>query len=74
MPSKQIRRNTSIMLNPSVAPPSDPSPGPMSPLADSTTSRTRITDWIMAGKGSNRSGRAGRPKEIDERERKTVDW
>ena len=62
------------MLSASIASPSDPSPGPRMPLADSNVSSDRIKNWIMDGKGRNRRGRAGRPSEIDDREMKTFDW
>jgi len=42
------------------------------PTADSKISVRNITNWIMAGAGRRRAGRAGKPIDMLERERKTV--
>ena len=44
------------------------------PAADSTTRIVRITAWTIAGRLSSRAGRGGRPREMDERDKKTVVW
>ena len=33
-----------------------------------------MMDWIIAGNGISRAGSAGIPRNIDDRERKTVVW
>jgi hypothetical protein len=45
-----------------------------SPTADSKTSISSITNWMIAGAGRRRAGRVFRPRDILEREKKTVVW
>jgi hypothetical protein len=62
-----IRRKTSEKLSPSES-------SPNIPTADSMARIKRIAPCTKAGRLSNRAGRGGRPREIDDRERKTVVW
>lgn len=65
MPSIEIMTNTNIIA-------SAPLSSGTSPIPDSIANVVRITNCTIAGSGRRRSGSAGRPKEIEERERKTV--
>ena len=67
MPSMEMRRKTKAKLAPSFA-------SPKMPTADSTARVVRITPWRIAGAESSLPGSGGRPRVIEERERKTVDW
>ena len=66
-PSMLIRRKTNEMLSPSES-------SLNIPTADSIMRMVRIAPCTKAGRLRNRAGRGGRPKEIDDRERKTVVW
>jgi len=44
------------------------------PWADSIKSKEKMMVCMMAGKGRRRAGSTGRPKEMEDRERKTVAW
>jgi hypothetical protein len=44
------------------------------PTEDSRTSISNITNWIIAGAGRRRAGRVFRPRDMLEREKKTVVW
>jgi hypothetical protein len=37
-------------------------------------SRSSITNWMMAGAGRRRAGRVFKPRDMLEREKKTVVW
>ena len=43
-------------------------------MADSYIKAEKIINWMIAGKGISRAGSAGIPRDIDDRERKTVVW
>ena len=47
---------------------------PKNPMADSYIKVKKITDCMIAGKGISHAGSAGIPRDIDDRERKTVIW
>ena len=49
-------------------------PSPKNPMADSYIKAEKIINWMIAGKGISRAGSAGIPRDIDDRERKTVVW
>lgn len=44
------------------------------PMYDSNARSVRITPWRIEGAGSSAVGRGGMPKEIEDREKKTVVW
>ena len=67
IPSMLINKNTIPKARPSSVSGTIPTP-------DSSARATRIPNWTIAGMGSSRDGRGGRPNEMDERERKTVAW
>jgi len=67
MPSMLISTNTRNIL------PVARSSG-SSPIADSKTSMSSITNWMIAGAGRRWAGRAFRPRDMLEREKKTVVW
>lgn len=70
MPSRLISRNTVTMLHASFAEGSD---GNM-PTVDSNVRVRNMITWIIAGREMSRVGRAGTPREMDDRERNTVVW
>jgi hypothetical protein len=37
-------------------------------------SRVKMKNWMIEGRGRNRSGIAGRPRDSEDRDRKTNDW
>lgn len=47
---------------------------PKNPTADSYPKRSRIANWMKAGRGKRRVGMAGSPSDIEDRERNTVAW
>ncbi len=67
MPSMEMRRKTKAKLTPSFA-------SLKMPIADSTARVMRMKLWRIAGAESSLPGSGGRPRVMDERERKTVDW
>ena len=67
MPSILINRNTRPKANPSEL-------SGITPTPDSKARVTNITSCTIAGRGSKRDGKGGRPKEIDDRDKKTVAW
>lgn len=66
-PSRLISVNTKKMLKLSDS-------SPKSPTADSYIKAKNIRHWVMAGKDINRTGSAGIPRDIADREKKTVVW
>jgi hypothetical protein len=42
------------------------------PTADSKTRVMRMRNWMIPGRGSKDEGRGGIPRDIEEREKKTV--
>lgn len=67
IPSRLMRINTIIMPQ---TPSSAFEPSKM-PTADSSARVSRMKAWIIAGRERKRVGRAGNPREIEDRERKT---
>ena len=47
---------------------------PKNPIADSYIKAKKIINWTIAGKDISCAGSAGIPRDIDDRERKTVVW
>ena len=47
---------------------------PKIPMADSYIKVKKTKHWMMAGKGISRTGSAGIPRDIADREKKTVVW
>lgn len=37
-------------------------------------SRVKMKNWMIEGRGRNRSGIAGKPRDSEDRDRKTNDW
>ena len=67
MPSKLINTKTKPIAKPSEL-------AGIKPTPDSSASMDRIKNWTIAGSERNREGSAGNPKEMDERDKKTVAW
>jgi hypothetical protein len=70
IPSRLMRMNT-ITMPPTPSFAFEPS---KMPTADSSVRVSRMTAWVIAGRGRNRVGSAGTPREMEERERKTEAW
>ena len=66
-PSRLISVNTKKMLRLSDS-------SPKIPMADSYINVKKMKHWMMAGNGISRTGSAGIPRDIEDREKKTVVW
>ena len=71
IPSRHTSKNTKNTFLVSLA--SGLPPG-KKPTADSYAKVANIMPWMIAGSGKSRSGRGGKPIEIEEREKKTNVW
>ena len=67
IPSRAMRNRTAVIASPS-------EPTGTIPMPDSSERSNNMKNCTIAGRDNNRSGRGGIPREIDERERKTVAW
>ena len=66
-PSRPMRVNTKKMLRLSDS-------SPKIPMADSYIKTKKMKHWMIAGKDISRTGSAGIPRDIADREKKTVVW
>ena len=66
-PSRLMSINTKKMLKLSDS-------SPKIPIADSYIKVKKMKHWTMAGKDISRTGSAGIPRDIEDREKKTVVW
>jgi hypothetical protein len=66
-PSRLMRVNTRKMLRLSES-------SPKIPMADSYIKVMKMKHWTMAGKDISRTGSTGIPRDIADREKKTVVW
>lgn len=77
MPSMVTKKNTVATLapsQPSVSGSTAPLPLSNNPVALSSPRIMSTASWMIAGMARYLEGKAGIPKDIEERERNTADW